>query len=444
MFRVVSRTDALTTANYEAEAATAGQTVTVVRRTATPAPTPTPTPAETGNNGGTSPPSDDGDDDEDGEGEEPATSTPNTPSDDDTTTTPTETPSPPATCYLNGAETAGGSAGDASGLCGNTLTIRATPNAGYVFTGWSGACSGTGACSVKVGSTGDTTSSTRTATASFAPLATCYLNGAETAGGSAGDASGLCGNTLTIRATPNAGYVFTGWSGACSGTGACSVKVGKTGDTTTSSRTATARFALRATCYLTGAAGTGGSAGRASGPCGTTLTIRATASWPRYRFTGWSGPCSGAGACSVKVGTSSDTTSSTRTATARFTKRYCTVTVRARSGGSASGGGRVWCGTTKVNYSSRASAGWCVSHFHTTFGAAGQSIPFTLCPRTGSGSITPSVDLTITAYFVRRSSLGASGQGEDGTATPTATPAPSATATPTPTATPIPSGPSGQ
>ena len=284
------------------------------------------------------------------------------------------------------------------------------------------------------------------------PPATCYLNGAETAGGSAGDASGLCGNTLTISATPNAGYVFTGWSGACSGTGACSVKVGKTGDTTTSSRTATASFALRATCYLTGAAGTGGSAGRASGPCGTTLTIRATASWPRYRFTGWSGPCSGTGACSVKVGTSSDTTTSTRRATASFAKRYCTVSVRARSGGSASGGGRVWCGTTKVNYSSRASAGWCVSHFHTTFGAAGQSIPFTLCPRTGSGSITPSVDLTITAYFVRRSSLGASGQGEDdtatptptATATPTATPAPSATAPPTPAATPIPSGPSGQ
>lgn len=289
-------------------------------------------------------------------------------------------------------------------------------------------------------------------------LATCYLDGAETAGGNAGDASGLCGNTLTIIATPNTGYVFTGWSGACSGTGACRVKVGKTGDTTTTRAGATATFALRATCHLRGSMGTGGSAGSASGPCGSTLTIRATASWPRYQFAGWSGACSGTGACRVRVGTSSDTTSSTQRATASFAKRYCTVSVRASSGGSASGGGRVWCGTAKVDYSSRASAGWCVSHFGSTFGAAGQAIPFTICPRTGGGSVTPSVDLTITAYFVRRSSLG--GQAEEGTATatptasataaptatatPTATPAPTASATATPAATPTPSGPSGQ
>ena len=109
----------------------------------------------------------------------------------------------------------------------------------------------------------------------------------------------------------------------------------------------------------------------------------------------------------------------------------CTVTVVAAEGGTVSGGGTVVCGVGRVSYSSQAKAGWCVSHFRSSSGVAGQAIPFVICPQTGGGSIVPTENTTVTAYFVLRSSLsggGPSGQAET----------PSATATPSPSATPAP------
>ena len=332
--------------------------------------------------------------------------------------------------------------------CGGSVTLTATPNQGYHISGWTGGgCSGTGAkCTVTVGSSkGNAT--TVPVSVTFA-LNQCTVNATAGTGGGVSPTTRTvnCGTRVTLTATPNQGYHVSGWTGGgCSGTGAkCTVTVGSSkGNATTVP--VSVRFARRATCHLNGSPGTGGSTSSASGPCGTTLTIRATASWPRYQFTGWSGSCSGTGACSVRVGTSRDTTSSTVSVAAGFGKRYCTVTVRAAKGGSASGGGRVWCGAVSVPYTSSASGGWCVSHFHSTFGVAGQAIPFVICPQTGRGSVTPEVDLTITAYFVLRSSLsgGPSGQAETPSATPspsaTATPSPSATAPPTPSATATPS-----
>jgi len=57
------------------------------------------------------------------------------------------------------------------------------------------------------------------------------------------------GTVITLTATPNTSYTFSGWSGACSGTGACSV-------TMDSAQSVTATFAVSGSTSLTAALGT--------------------------------------------------------------------------------------------------------------------------------------------------------------------------------------------
>lgn len=87
----------------------------------------------------------------------------------------------------------------------SVVTLTATPNTGYTFSGWTGACSGTGACSV-------TMRSAQSVGATFT----------KSAEGSC-SATFPIGSSVSLSAMPNSGYAFSGWSGACSGSGACSV-----------------------------------------------------------------------------------------------------------------------------------------------------------------------------------------------------------------------------
>jgi hypothetical protein len=119
---------------------------------------------------------------------------------------------------------------------GKVVTLTPTAAAGSEFTGWSGACSGTGACQV-------TMSEARSVTVSFAleegtPPPTEFQLTVFTAGTGSGTVASSpagisCGSTclakfqtgatVSLTPTPAAGSEFTGWSGACSGTGACQV-----------------------------------------------------------------------------------------------------------------------------------------------------------------------------------------------------------------------------
>ena len=115
----------------------------------------------------------------------------------------------------------------AAGFSQNTIvTLTATATNYSTFMGWSGAgCSGTGTCVV-------TMDAAKAVTATFTYF-TYPLTVAK-----AGNGQGLvtsvpaginCGVTCTVNfggvvtltATPNPVTQFTGWSGACSGTGAC-------------------------------------------------------------------------------------------------------------------------------------------------------------------------------------------------------------------------------
>lgn len=126
-----------------------------------------------------------------------------------------------------------GVACSASFAQGTTVTLTATPASGSVFAGWSGAgCSGTGSCTV-------TMSAAQSVTATFntAPASTFNLTVNKAGSGSGTVTSnpmGInCGATcsaafnagvaVTLSAAAANGSTFAGWSGACTGTGACTV-----------------------------------------------------------------------------------------------------------------------------------------------------------------------------------------------------------------------------
>ena len=123
------------------------------------------------------------------------------------------------------------------------VTLTATAAAGSTFAGWSGACSGTGTCTVAMGSD-------RAVLARFESDKTLALtkagNGVGTvtsnpAGISCGAACAHTfkyGTVLTLNAAATPRSAFKGWSGACSGTEACTV-------TMSAARSVTATFAAR-------------------------------------------------------------------------------------------------------------------------------------------------------------------------------------------------------
>jgi hypothetical protein len=113
---------------------------------------------------------------------------------------------------------------------GTVVTLSAAPATGSMFQGWSGGCAGADPCTV----TGNATV-TVGATFAAAPPSSYALSVTEAGPGKvtsspAGINCGTdcsetfaSGTAVTLTATPAKGARFVGWSGACSGTGACSV-----------------------------------------------------------------------------------------------------------------------------------------------------------------------------------------------------------------------------
>jgi secreted trypsin-like serine protease len=134
-----------------------------------------------------------------------------------------------------------GSAGSACSArlgANSTVTLTATPANGAVFTGWSGACSGSGTCTVSM-------VAARSVSAQFSvstPSTLINVSVGKTGNGSGSISSNVsalsCGTSCTttrtatvaagtpisLTATPANGSLFAGWTGACTGTGTCSFK----------------------------------------------------------------------------------------------------------------------------------------------------------------------------------------------------------------------------
>jgi hypothetical protein len=195
---------------------------------------------------------------------------------------------------------------------GTKVTLTATPSAGAAFNGWSGACSGVGACVV-------TMSQAQAVTANFvlpgSPMLTVTRVGPGTV---SSNPSGInCGSkcsqtykrgtAVTLTAKAAAGSVFTGWSGACTGTSSkCHLSM-------TAARATTATFvAVKPLTVTVAGSGRGRVKSSPAGiscssgkcvhpfPAATVVTLTATAK-SGSTFTGWAGACTGAGNCIVTM-----------------------------------------------------------------------------------------------------------------------------------------------
>jgi len=190
-------------------------------------------------------------------------------------------------------------------VSGAEINLIATPDTGFSFTNWSGACSGnTNSITVKM-------DAAKNCVANFAAIPTYTLTVVESGNGivKSTPAGVNCGddcsenyalNTqVALTATASADSVFTGWGGACTGaTESCQISMSQ-------AQNVTANFAIRKVkldIMKTGN-GTGSIISDPTGiSCGndcaeeysldTQITLNALAA-PDSLFQGWSGNCSG-------------------------------------------------------------------------------------------------------------------------------------------------------
>jgi hypothetical protein len=204
---------------------------------------------------------------------------------------------------------------------GTSVTLTPSPDSGSAFTGWSGACSGAGACAVSM-----TSDKAVMATFTIQPQQQYTLTLTKSGTGSgtvtsnpAGINCGVdCsetynqGTSVILTPTPDSGSMFMGWSGACSGTGGCTVSM-------TSDKTVTAAFTLQQQeqNMLTVTKSGTGSGTVTSNPAGINCGADSNETYLKVQkvkltakadadsiFNGWSGGgCSGTRTCTVTVDT---------------------------------------------------------------------------------------------------------------------------------------------
>ncbi len=115
------------------------------------------------------------------------------------------------------------------------------------------------------------------------------------------------GTQVTLTATAAGGYQFAGWGGACSGTGDCRLTI----SAATSVTAGFTQVAAGGNALTVSKAGSGTVTSSPSGincgadcsesySSGTSVTLTAQAA-NGYTFSGWSGPCSGTGSCTVSM-----------------------------------------------------------------------------------------------------------------------------------------------
>ncbi len=299
-----------------------------------------------------------------------------------------------------------------------SVILTAAASTGSTFTGWSGACMGTGTCTVPM-----TEATSVTATFTLNSYALTVTKPGTGSGTVTSVPSGIdCGATctasynyntsVTLTAAASTGSTFTGWGGACTGTGTCTV-------TMDAAKSVTATFTLNSYALTVTKPGTGsgtvtsvpsgincGATCTANFNYNTSVTLTAAAA-TGSTFTGWGGACTGTGACTV-------TMDAARSVTATFTVQCFTVNTSVSPAGSGSvnvspasncTGGKYTYGTV-VTITAIESAGYTFDSWSGDL--AGKANP---------KNLTVDADKSVTAHFTQNQYTLTAGNDGHGTVT---------------------------
>jgi len=319
-----------------------------------------------------------------------------------------------------------------SGTCtetatfGSSVTLTAIPDVQSTFGAWTGACSGQAqTCTTTlsqaraVGATFSRRQVVLTTTLNGPGAGAVSVNGVIACSTPANVASTSCaqsfdiGTAVTVIASAGASSQFTGFTGACSGNATCMVVL--TASLTVTAAFRIAEFPLTFTLSGTGAGSLISSDGTTCTstltdrlatctklvPAGATVSVNA-APTVESSFSGFSGDCTGNGACSFVV-------NAPRSVNATFSRKKVQVTLQlsGTGGGTVTGDGASLCTmalatrnaicTASVDYGATvAFAGNPV--FESTFESFGGD-----CSAGGrTCSLTVVTPTTITALFKRR------------------------------------------
>jgi hypothetical protein len=112
---------------------------------------------------------------------------------------------------------------------GTAVTLTPTASSGSSFTGWSGACSGSGDCVVTMDADRDVTATFTLESYQLTVAKDGTGSGTVTSTPAGIDCGSDCsesftyGTMVTLTATADTSNTFSGWSDACSGSGDCMV-----------------------------------------------------------------------------------------------------------------------------------------------------------------------------------------------------------------------------
>jgi uncharacterized repeat protein (TIGR02543 family) len=223
---------------------------------------------------------------------------------------------------------------------GDTVTLQATPSTGYTFSGWSGNLTGTTNPATLVMNANKSVTANFTAVPASYTLTIGAANGTVTK--TPNQTSYTSGQTVTLQATPNTGYTFSGWTGDLTGSTNPATLVMNANKSVTATFTA-------ATYTLTIGATNGTvtkTPNQTSYTSGQTVTLQATPS-TGYTFTGWTGDLTGSTTPATLV------MNANKSVTASFTAAKPSVYYVDRGAGNDNNDGKspatAWQSISKVN-----------------------------------------------------------------------------------------------